>query len=85
MIGQVNTTAFISALRERVNVILPTYYEEAPTKAVAFPYAVINGINIIDADGCDLASFYIDLWADEKQPTATEQLEQMCDLSLIHI
>lgn len=79
MIGQVNTTAFISALRERVNTILPTYYEEAPTKAVAFPYAVINGINIIDADGCDLASFYIDLWADEKEPTATEQLEQMCD------
>lgn len=77
--GQIGTTAFIAALRERVNGIMPTYYEEAPTQNMVFPYAVINGINIIDADGCDLASFYIDLWADEKEPTATEQLERACD------
>lgn len=29
-----NTKAFIKALRERVNEVLPTYYEEAPTKGV---------------------------------------------------
>ena len=41
-----NTTALIKALRERVNKILTTYYDEAPSKDAVFPYAVINGINI---------------------------------------
>lgn len=77
--GQFNTKAFITALREHINAILPTYYETAPTQNAVFPYAVISGINVIDADGCDLASFYIDIWADENQPTATEQLEGACD------
>ena len=36
-----NTTALIKALRERVNKILTTYYEEAPSKDAVFPYAVI--------------------------------------------
>lgn len=67
-----NTTALIKALRERVNKILTTYYEEAPSKDAVFPYAVINGINIIDLAAGDLASFYLDIWVDEKQPTATE-------------
>ena len=74
-----NTTALIKALRERVNKILTTYYEEAPSKDAVFPYAVINGINIIDLAAGDLASFYLDIWVDEKQPTATEQLERLCD------
>lgn len=72
-----NTTALIKALRERVNKILTTYYEEAPSKDAVFPYAVINGVNIIDLAAGDLASFYLDIWVDEKQPTATEQLESL--------
>ena len=75
-----NTTALIKALRERVNKILTTYYEEAPSKGATFPYAVINGVNIIDLAAGDLASFYLDIWVDEKQPTATEQLEGLCDV-----
>lgn len=74
-----NTTAFIKALRLRVNEIIPTYYEEAPSKAASFPYAVISGINIIDLEAGDLASFYIDIWVDEKKPNATEELEAFCD------
>ena len=74
-----NTTALIKALRERVNKVLTTYYEEAPSKDAVFPYAVINGVNIIDLAAGDLASFYLDIWVDEKQPNATEQLESLCD------
>lgn len=76
----VNTQAVISALTDRVNKILPTYYEEAPSKDAEYPYAVINGINIITLEESgDLTSFYIDLWGDEKDPTTTEQLEGLCD------
>lgn len=76
---KVNTEAFIKAITERVNDILPTTYDEAPTTAVAFPYAVISGINIIDLESGDLASFYIDVWADEKDTDAAVKLEQACD------
>lgn len=75
----VNTKALIKALRERINKILTTYYEEAASKDAVFPYAVINGINVIDLAAGDLTSFYLDIWVDEKQPTATEQLESLCD------
>lgn len=74
-----NTEAFIKALTAKVNTILPSYYEEAPTKDVVFPYDVISGINIIDLESGDLVSFYIDVWADEKKPEATEELERACD------
>lgn len=74
-----NTEAFIKALTERVNAILPSYYEEAPTQDIIFPYAVISGINIIDLESGDLASFYVDVWADEKKPEATVELERACD------
>lgn len=74
-----NTKDFIKALRERVSKVLPTYYEEAPSKDATFPYAVLNGINIIDLAAGDLASFYLDIWVDEKKPTATEELEALCD------
>lgn len=73
-----NTKAFIKALRKRVNEVLPTYYEEAPASG-NFPYAVLNGINIIDLAAGDLASFYLDVWVDEKKPNATEELEGYCD------
>ena len=74
-----NTKAFIKALRERVGRILTTYYEEAPTQGAAFPYAVLNGINIIDLAAGDLTSFYLDIWVDEKAENATEILETLCD------
>ena len=74
-----NTKSFIKALRERVSKVLTTYYEEAPSKDAIFPYAVLNGINIIDLAAGDLASFYLDIWVDEKQPTTTEELEALCD------
>ena len=72
------TTAFIKAFTERMCEILPTYYEEAPTRGT-FPYAVFNGINIIDLAAGDLLSFYLDIWVDEKKPGATEELESLCD------
>lgn len=75
---KVNTEAFIKALTERVNNILPTTYDEAPTKT-ALPYAVVSGVNIIDLESGDLASFYIDVWADEKKPEAAVELERACD------
>ena len=76
----VNTKAVIFALTDRVNKILPTYYEEAPTQKVVYPYAVINGINIITLEESgDLTSFYIDLWGDEKLQGTTEALEELCD------
>lgn len=74
-----HTMDFIKALRERVSRVLPTYYEEAPSSGATFPYAVLNGINIIDLAAGDLASFYLDIWVDEKKPTATEELETLCD------
>ena len=74
-----HTKDFIRALRERVSRVLTTYYEEAPSKEATFPYVVLNGINIIDLAAGDLASFYLDIWVDEKKPTATEELEALCD------
>lgn len=73
-----NTKAFIKAMNERVNQILPNYYEEAPTDA-DFPYSVLNGINIIDLGDGDLVSFYLDIWVDERKENATEKLEELCD------
>ncbi len=73
------TKDFIIAMTERVNDIIPTTYEEAPTKEATFPYAVLSGINIIDLASGDLTSFFLDVWTDEKLPTATEQLEELCD------
>jgi hypothetical protein len=76
---KVNTEAFITVLTDRVNDILPATYEEAPTKDVPKLYAVVNGINVIDLESGDLASFYIDIWADEKSDDATVKLERACD------
>ena len=74
-----DTTAAIKAIRERINKILPTYFEEAPSKDAVFPFAVFNGINIIDLAMGDQMSFYIDVWVDEKKPNASVELEELCD------
>lgn len=76
---QVNTTGFIEALTERVNNILSTTYDIAPTKPKRFPYGVISGLNISDLESGDLVLFYIDVWTDEKQPNAGVELEKACD------
>lgn len=75
-----NTKAFISALtRDISGAVLPCFFEEAPTKA-SFPYSVVNGININDLEESgDNLAFYLDVWADEKKPEATEELEALCD------
>lgn len=76
----VNTKAVISALTDRVNKILPTTYEKGRTQNVVYPYAVVNGVNIITLEESgDLTSFYIDLWGDEKDSSTTDQLEELCD------
>lgn len=73
------TTTFIATLRDAINEIVPTYYEEAPSKNAVFPFAVITGLNIRDLDQGDEAAFYLELWADEKAPDATVTLETLCD------
>lgn len=77
-----NTKAFIEAFGDRINCILPSFYEEAPAQSSVFPRSVFGGINIIPiSDQCfgDMISFYVDLWADEKKTGATEELEALCD------
>ncbi len=76
---QVNTTGIIGALIERVNNILPTTYEIAPTRPKKFPYAVIGSLNISDLESGDLVLFYIDVWTDEKSLDAGVELEKACD------
>lgn len=75
----VNTAAFLEALRARINTILPTYYEEAPSRATQFPYAVITNPKITDLAQGDQMFFYIELWGDEKAADTTERLEAYCD------
>ena len=76
----VNTNAVMSAITDRVNEILPTTYEKGRTQNVVYPYAVVNGVNIITLEESgDLTSFYIDLWGDEKDSSTTNQLEELCD------
>lgn len=73
-----NTSAFIEHITNLVNEFVPTTYDEAPTNG-SFPYAVINGINIIPLSAGDLVSFFIDLHADERDPGAALALENLCD------
>lgn len=75
---ETNTTAFIERVTGAINEILPTTYDEAPTKGT-FPYGVVSGINIIPLAAGDLTSFYVDLYADEKKPGAAVELEKLCD------
>ena len=73
------TRDFIKALRDAIDDILPTYYEEAPSKATSYPYAVITGIKITDLAVGDQMYFYLELWGDEKAADATIELEEYCD------
>lgn len=74
-----NTTAFLRALRTKINTIMPVYYDKAPSNATAFPYAVINTPKVTDLAAGDLMLFYVDIWGDEKDEGTTVALEEACD------
>lgn len=69
---------FLKTLITYANQTAATYYDTVPTDAV-YPYACINSPLVLDADGCDSLEFYLDIWADDKKPTATAELETLCD------
>lgn len=77
-----NTSAFIEELMTTVNTIktgVKFYYNRAPGK-VSFPYGVVSGINVTDLASGDISSFDIDLWTDDKLYSATEDIEELCDI-----
>lgn len=74
------TKDFIEELRASLDLILPTYFEEAPSQKTRFPYCVISGIKVSDLAQGDLMYFYLDIWGDEKAPETTVALEEYCDI-----
>ena len=77
----VNTSAFIETLIAEINTMRKgfiSYYDRAPAKA-DFPYSVVSGITASDLAAGDLSMFDVDIWTDDKLPTATEELETICD------
>jgi len=77
----VNTSAFIETLIAEINTMrkgFTSYYDRAPAKA-GFPYSVVSGITASDLAAGDLSMFDVDIWTDDKLPTATEELESICD------
>lgn len=77
-----NTSAFTEALVGFLNTVKPgfkVYYDRAP-KDKTFPYGVISYVTASDLDEGDLTSFDLDIWTDDKLPSATVELESLCDL-----
>ena len=74
----INTGDFIESLKNKINEISPTYYEEA-SKEASFPYIIISGLHITELKTGDLVLFDLDIFADEKNLDATEELELLCD------
>lgn len=78
----INTSAFIAELVEYLNTVkdgFKVYYDRAP-KDKKFPYGVVSGITASELEEGDLTSFDLDLWTDDKKPSATEEIESLCDL-----
>lgn len=76
-----NTSAFIEQLVADINAMKPgfvCYYDRAP-KSAKFPYCVVSAITASDLAAGDLSMFDIEIWTDDKLPTATEDLESICD------
>lgn len=77
-----NASAFVSATTNKINDNVCTcYFEEAPKKA-RFIYAVISGELINDLEAAEsgkMITFDVDIYADEKEPTATAELLATCD------
>lgn len=82
-----DTSSFISELVSSVNSAKDNfvcYYDRAPNDddeeyEVVFPYGVVGKIHPTSLDEGFLITFDLDLWTDDKLPTATEDLEQLCD------
>ena len=77
----INTSDFIEKLVLYLNTVrsgFSVYYDRAPSNRT-FPYGVVSGIHATDLGEGDLTMFDIDLWTDDKLPTATEELESLCD------
>ena len=82
-----NTALFIELLIANINTAkegFECFYERAD-KSAAFPYGVASGINVTSLDDGYLVSFDLDLWTDDKLPTATEEIEELCDLLHNHL
>ena len=76
-----NTSAFIEALIAEINTMrvgFACYYDRAP-KDARFPYCVVSGVTATELAAGDLSMFDTDIWTDDKIPTATEDLESLCD------
>lgn len=79
----INTSAFIEGLTAYLNTVkegFSVFYDKAPSKK-AFPYGVISGVNESSLGEGYLTSFDLDLWTDDKLPTATEEIEELCDIA----
>jgi len=79
----INTSAFIEGLTAYLNTVkegFSVFYDRAPSKK-AFPYGVISGVNESSLGEGYLTSFDLDLWTDDKLPTATEEIEELCDIT----
>lgn len=79
----INTSAFIEGLTAYLNTVkegFSVFYDRAPSKK-AFPYGVISGVNESSLGEGYLTSFDLDLWTDDKLPTATEEIEELCDIA----
>ena len=75
------TSDFIEALISFANTIktgFNVYYDRAP-KEKNYPYGVISHISPTDLCEGDLTFFDFDLWTDDKKPSATVELEELCD------
>ena len=76
-----NTSAFIEKLIAYLNTVkngFSAYYDRAPANRT-YPYGVVSGITATDLGEGDLTFFDLELYTDDKLPSATEELESLCD------
>lgn len=76
-----DTSALIEAINSKINTMkadFTSYYDRAPRDA-GFPYGVIGGFTASPLSAGDLSMFDADIWTDDKLPSATEELESLCD------
>lgn len=78
----INTSAFIEELIKYLNTLkdgFKVYYDRAPINRT-FPYGVVSGITASELNAGDLTMFDLDIWTDNKLPSATVEIESLCDL-----
>jgi hypothetical protein len=78
----INTSAFIEELIKYLNTLksgFKVYYERADKKRT-FPYGIVSGLNATELNAGDLVSFDLDIWTDYNLPSATVEIESLCDL-----